>query len=212
MNTNELLPVVGYTDQQHPLHLSENLNFALEQTHTLEEFINRMMKGDCSGLILDIRKVMAEDPLERNRIFAIAAGYPILRTKVDKHGNQIFIDSPDVFQNFCNGVCRTNVREDERVEININASISCEADPAMANSIDVRLKNISLDGCFIETEEDLSSEQFIHLRIPELSNRLPILAGIRWYTGQTHEHKGVGAKFVKILDEQRAEIADLFLK
>ncbi|WP_027179089.1 PilZ domain-containing protein [Maridesulfovibrio bastinii] len=210
METKANSPIVGYINRKEPLALSEQLNFPLELTYTLEEFINRMMKDDCSGLILDIHKVMSEHPQERNRIFAIASGYPIVRTRMDKYGNRIFIDNPQVLKKENEWDAKVNVREEERVETDIQASISYENDPAMADSISVKLKNISLEGCFITTTEDFSEEQFINIRIETLSNKLPIVAGIRWYTNKTHTHQGFGVKFIKILEEQREEIEKLY--
>lgn len=210
MSTKIPFSIVAYVDKKNPLQLASKPDFNIEQTYTLEAFINRMMKGDCSGLILDIHKVMSEAPHERNRIFAIASGYPLMRTKVDKYGNRIFIDNPDIFINFCNGQCLTNVRKDERIEIDIPAEISAEEDPAMAQSYPVTLKNISMDGCFIATNENLSEHQFLNIRLGTLSNKLPILTAIRWFTNKTHAHQGVGVKFIKILEEQREEIEKLY--
>ncbi len=211
MGTNTATPIIAYLDADKPLKVSEKIDIEIEQTYTLEAFTSRLMKGGYSGLILDIHKVMRETPQERNRIFAFASGSPVMRTKADSYGNRIFIDSPEIFMECCNGCCRTNVREEERVEIDIPAGISLESDPAMAGIKEANLKNISREGCFIATDEDLSDEHFLNIRIETLSNRLPILAGIRWRTDENHTFQGVGVRFIKIQDDQREEIEKLYL-
>ena len=162
----------------------------------------------CTGLILDVQRVMRADRVSRDLLFSYADTVPIVRSKVERAtGLVIFIDSLEVLHHSCRG---TGFRAMVRVPVKLNALLSEGHDPAMAQVQRLNILDISLGGCFLYTMENFDDIDFVHIRIMELENKLPILCNIRWRQiwGRENVLPGIGVKFVSIKPDQLDEIRE----
>ncbi|WP_291328951.1 PilZ domain-containing protein [Desulfovibrio sp. UCD-KL4C] len=211
MPSNDKLSTIAFVDSPEKYKKSPIANeFNIKYCLTLDNFIHEVLKEKFTGLILDIPKVMKTPAYARNRIFSIAANHSLIRTKVES-GKVVFVDDLSTFkQSYIENDCIMS-RKSERVKINIPIRISAENDPAMANSFDGMVQNISKSGCLISTTNDIFDQDFLHLKFDELSNKLPIYVGIRWIKSTNDKMEGVGVKFITITPEQSSELQQKYI-
>ncbi len=168
----------------------------------------------CPGVIVDVHEVMAADRRDRDRLFRLADRVHILRSKMDVASGQIiFID--DLSSLHCPPQERIPYfRASERIPVNLAAHISNEDDPAMVYPNPVCLKDISEGGCFLRLEKTPPVEDFLHLRLSDTANPLPIFCNIRWraLAGLDQRTHGVGVKFMEIKPDQIVEIKARFIE
>jgi len=177
----------------------------------LECFFKETLSSDFSGMILEMKKVMATPARERNKIFALAADRPIMRTKLKK-GLSTYVDDPDSFLADCVQKRKAHLRQHDRVNVNLNVMISHEDDHAMAAEFNAEIINISESGCYLKTTTDLSDNHLINIKINQLSNKLPICGGIRWRTIPKRGYHGYGIQFIRIAQDQSAQLAEQIIK
>ncbi|SDL39822.1 PilZ domain-containing protein [Maridesulfovibrio ferrireducens] len=212
MLTDEKIPVIAFVDNPEHYQKSEVTNdLNIKYCASLDLFLNEVLEEKFAGLILDIQKVMKTPIYERNRIFSISAERPLIRTKIESN-KAVFVDDPSNFKLCCREKTSSMTRINERVEVDIPILISSENDPAMANSFNGAIQNISESGCFINTDVDLFDQDFIYLRFDNLSNKLPIYAGIRWTKSTKDNLEGIGVKFITITEDQKSELLIKYIK
>ncbi|WP_027184470.1 PilZ domain-containing protein [Desulfovibrio inopinatus] len=165
----------------------------------------------CNGLILDVQRVMQADRMSRDMLFSYADSVPIVRSKVERGtGHVVFIDSLDTLDRECH---TTGYRSMVRVPVKFNALLSAENDPVMAQVKHVNILDVSIGGCFIYSMDNFDDVDFIHIKIMEIENKLPILCNIRWRQewGRDNVLPGVGVKFVSIKVDQLDEIKEKYI-
>ncbi|SMF41328.1 PilZ domain-containing protein [Desulfovibrio gilichinskyi] len=211
MASNEKISIIAFVDSPEPYKKSKLISeFNIKYCSTLDNFIHEVLEEKFTGLILDIQKVMRTPAYARNRIFSVAANRSLIRTKVESD-KVVFVDDLSNFKQCCIDSNCIMTRINERVKINIPIRISSENDPAMANSFAGIIQNISASGCFISTTADIFDQDFLHLKFTDLSNKLPIYAGIRWIKSTDDNMEGVGVKFITIEPEQFSELQQKYI-
>ncbi|CCO22171.1 PilZ domain-containing protein [Maridesulfovibrio hydrothermalis] len=198
--------VIAFVDSHLPyqgmnIHSKLDIKFCTD----LDSFFEEMLKTEHAGLILEMHKVMDTPALERNKIFAFAASKPVLRTRA-KSKTADLVDDPDQFINNCKTKKKGRIRRFERTEVDLQIQISCDNDHAMASDFSGTIRNISETGCFIETRTDFSENKFIHIKINDISNKLPIYAALCWTKNGPDKLYGYGVKFISIQEDQSAEL------
>ncbi len=211
MPSNDKISIIAFVDKPDTYKKSKIINeFNIKYCLTLDNFIHEVLEEKFTGLILDIQKVMKTPVHARNRIFSVAANHSLVRTKVES-GNVVFVDDLSNFKQCCIDKDCIMTRRNERVKINLPIRFSQENDPAMANSFEGVIQNISESGCFISTTADIFDQDFLHLKFNDLSNKLPIYAGIRWIKSTDDKMEGVGVKFITIAPEQSSELLQKYI-
>lgn len=211
MPSNDKISIIAFVDSPEPYKKSKlTSEFNITYCSTLDKFIHEVLKEQYTGLILDIQKVMGTPPYARNRIFSVAANSSLIRTKIES-GEVTFVDDLSNFKQCCIDSNCIMIRKNERVEINLPILISSEKDPAMANSFEGVIQNLSESGCFIRTTADIFDQDFLYLKFNELSNKLPVYAGIRWIKSTDDKMEGIGVKFITIAPEQSAELQQKYI-
>lgn len=217
MRTPSVIPrTFVFTDRPQEYRKSlESLGIHAEFRSDVNELIDAILDADqCPGLILDIRQVMAMPPRDRDRLFSLSSRVPILRTKMDAaSGHVIFIDEFSLFQCSPAGLAPF-FRASVRVSVDLACLLSGEDDPAMARPLPARIGDISEGGCLLRLPPAHPVPDFLHLRIPDLANPLPIFCNVRWRApaGPDRDTPGAGVKFLDIKPDQMDEITARFLQ
>ncbi len=167
-----------------------------------------------AGLVLELPKVMKATRKERDRLFQYAGIFPVMRTKLNaRHGFVSYLDPKALFLSNLSAEIGKRHRNHERIKVKLDCAFSKENDPIMADSADATLLDISPGGCCIAMPAPLEDHQFIHLRIPQLTNARPIYCTVRWTRpmGDDPESHGMGVMFIDLTDGQAEEIQALQL-
>ncbi|WP_320170625.1 PilZ domain-containing protein [Maridesulfovibrio sp.] len=208
MNCNTEIAVIAYADSGNccpSLGTYPELN--IRHCRDLESFLDEMLENDFSGVILEMKKVMSTPANDRNKIFALAAGRPMMRIR--GNGRQTLpVDDPVCFRNDCMQRKTRSTRLYERVPVSLQVQLSHEDDHVMAREFYANVENLSEAGCFITTETDLSANRFVHMRFHDISNKLPVYGAIRWSAAKENGKFGYGLQFVKISDDQKQELIE----
>lgn len=147
----------------------------------VQTLIERLRNEDSGGLVLEIHKVMKAGRQERDRLFAFAATFPLLRTRINaRNGFVDYLDSPDAFFTNLTGTVSLKTRNHVRKPVQIPCMLSREDDPSMAEPVEGFIHDISPGGCFACASNAMGNESFLHIRIPALGNAKPIYSNVRW--------------------------------
>lgn len=161
------------------------------------------------GLVLEIDKVMKATRQERDRLFKYASTFPVLRSRANtKSGFITFLDPRDAFFANLKTAMGQRERNHDRKPVRLRCLFSREDDPSMAESMEGTILDISPGGCYVQAPKALADEQFLHLRIENMSNVRPICSSVRWT--RTDENKpavnGMGLMFIDPAEDQIQEI------
>lgn len=212
MKHTDNLSILVFTDNPNCYeNFQRHSRAAIKFCQDLDCFFKETLSSDFSGMILEMKKVMATPARERNKIFALAADRPIMRTKLKKDLST-YVDDPDSFLEDCVQKRKAQLRRHDRVNVNLNAVISREDDHAMAAEFSAEIINISESGCYLKTTIDLSDNHLVNIKINKVSNKLPICGGICWRTIPKSGYHGYGIQFIKIEQDQSAELAEQIIK
>lgn len=170
-----------------------------------DKLCRAMLEKEYSGLVLDMRKIMQTPCCVRNRILSISNNIPTMRA-LDKANKTVFLDNHDNFICNCKNQCCLESGSACPINVNIPIEISLDHDPAMAKSIHGTIHHIFDHGCSFHTKLNLSEHNFLYLKIFELSNRLPIYAGVCCEQNNSEQSCGYKVKFLCIKDDQKQEL------
>lgn len=179
--------------------------------NSAEKLFERLKNVDVAGLVLEISKVMGANRKDRDRLFAYADTYPILRVRTDPRRSRItFLDSPDCFFANLEQAVGKRCRNHERKQVHMGCLYTSDDDPSMAFATQGMIMDISSGGCFVQTNPGINVESFVYLRIPGMSDSRPILSCVRWAnTGQDETRPGLGLMFIDPTERQLEEIEAL---
>jgi len=177
--------------------------------NSIDALIDKLRDVSVAGLVLEVNKVMKASRRDKDRLFKYSGNFPVLRTRPNsKLGFIQYLDPRDRFFANLDIAAGKRLRSHDRQDISIDCILSKEDDPSMATPVEGTILNISPGGCFVNTRQFMENEQFIHLRIPRLSNSRPIYSSIRW-TRKACDAKhqcGIGVMFIDLTDDQLEEI------
>jgi len=178
----------------------------------VHSLIDRLRNEDSGGLVLEVNKVMKAATHERDRIFAFAATFPLLRTRINaRNGYVDYLDSPDAFFSNLTGAVSLKTRNHVRKPVQIPCLLSREDDPSMAVPVEGFIHDISPGGCFACAPDEMEHETFVHIRIPALNNVRPIYSNVRWTKtskADAHTHC-MGIMFIDPSEDQIRAIEDM---
>ncbi len=169
---------------------------------------------DCCGIILDVKLVMATDSTDRNRLFALAAKMPIVRSSIDLANNPPTLLDPLSNLSKISEVTHPAFRIEERITVQLKALWSNADGPVMVESLEGVLLDISAGGAFMHTPRSLPPEDYMHLKILGLSRQRPIHCAVRWRRAQPSQDQlaGVGLKFIDLTPDQLDDIHKQYLE
>ncbi|MBU1248217.1 MAG: PilZ domain-containing protein [Proteobacteria bacterium] len=178
--------------------------------------LNKAMVTDleCCGIILDVKLVMTTSPKERDRLFSLAKGMPIVRARIDpEKKTPTLLDPLQCLNEQCE-ILQPAFRFEPRVKVRLEALWSMDSDPAMSETNEGVLLDISTNGSFLHTPHILPDEDYLHLRMLEIKKQRPVHCAVRWRRTDPGpgQFTGVGLKFIDLTDDQLAEIQSRFLK
>lgn len=165
----------------------------------------------CSGVILDAKLVMATDADDRDKLFALCKDIPMVRSRIDLETNKpVFIDPITSLIEASPAPAR---RTQQRIKVRMEASWSSDLDPAMTETNEGVVLDLSTGGAFLHATNVLPVEDYLHLKIFELTHQRPIHCAVRWRmtTPQIGQTTGVGLKFLDISQAQLDEIKQTYL-
>lgn len=215
MSTDFKTTILVLTDT--PGIYGDNLNHKGKKPTFVKDIgvlLSQLKSVAMAGLVLEVTKVMKATRKERDRLFSYASNFPVLRTKVvPKHGFITYLDPKECFFNNLEAAIGKRCRNHERIPVNMECTFSKEDDPSMAKSVAATIFDISAGGCLIKSPTVFQDEQFIHLRIPQLSNTRPIYSSLRWTRpdDDTPSQTGIGVMFIDLADDQLEAINALQL-
>lgn len=177
---------------------------------TVAELLARLKSISMAGLVLEMVKVMKAERKERERLFNYVNTFPVLRTKINaRHGFVEYLDPKDAFFSNLETIAGKFSRNYARVKVNFECAFSAEDDPSMAVPTSAIVGDISPGGCFINIDLP-PNEHFIHLRIPELSNKRPIFSSVRWTRTEGNQaSQGMGVMFIDPTEDQFDELKEI---
>ena len=161
------------------------------------------------GLVLDLHKVMKSDSRNRDRLFALARNRPVIRCRRNSRTENVeFLDDLKALASKAMESLGFNTREQPRVDVALNALVSTSDDPMLSRPEKANILNLANTGCFLYTLGDFSEENFVYLRIMELSNHRPIHCAIRWRRpwGEPDSLPGLGLRFLDLAQDQMEDI------
>lgn len=178
----------------------------------INDLIARLKNVSAAGLVLEIDKVMKAARKERDRLFNYTSNFPVIRTRTNpRHGFVAFLDPEDTFFQNLEAVAGQRCRNHERIKLELDCLLSREDDPSMAMTVEATIVDISQGGSYVRASQSFAQEQFLHLRIPHLSNSRPIYASVRWSRPDENlpGQCGMGLMFIDLAADQLEEIAEL---
>lgn len=178
----------------------------------VQVLLEKLSNMDCSGLVLEVPKVMKAGRRNRDRLFAHANCRPVLRTRPNtRHGFMIYLDPREVFFENIKSSEGLRRRNFERIPVEMTCQIAHEDDPSMVEVVDGTIHDISPRGCFLKAPPVFRGEAFVNLRIPDLGNSRPIYASVRWSRSEPGGENlvGMGLFFIDLTDDQAQAIINL---
>lgn len=205
---NAAIPILVLTDQPELYRpLLQSMNAAGIYHPTAQSLAKELIDGiHCSGILLDVKCVMTTEADMRNRLFALIKDLPVVRARIDPETDApLLLDSRACLldQSRCTGL-----RTDERVKIRMETVWSTEKDPAMTETNEGVLLDISSGGAFLHAPNVLPVEDYLFIKIFELEHKRPIHCAVRWKQPELTPGKptGIGLMFLDISHQQREEI------
>lgn len=166
----------------------------------------------CCGVILDVKMVMDSDATARDKLFALCSTLPMVRSRLDLEAKKpVFMDPMEALLKSA----KTTVhRNQKRVKVRLESSWSLDKDPAMTETNEGVILDISKGGAFLHATNVLPTDDYIHLKIYEMTHKRPIHCAVRWRntTPMPGRLTGVGLKFLDISSAQLEEIDRTHLK
>ncbi|MBU1228639.1 MAG: PilZ domain-containing protein [Proteobacteria bacterium] len=190
------------------------LGLKLEFATKVSGLLDRLLETPTSGFVLEVERVMRAKRSERDHLLKVAGSFPLLRTmRKGEDQTLTYLDDPGCFAMNVKVFSPRCVRCHTRVPSRLNVLIAPEDDAAFANPVRSNLLDISASGGFAYTLEDFTSQEFVHLRILELTDPAPIQAHIRWrkHWGKAHTLPGIGLLFVDIRPAQLDELVTRYI-
>lgn len=178
--------------------------------NSINELLHKLKDISLAGLVLEIDKVMKASRRERDRLFNYSGYFPVLRTRANtRNGFITYLDSPKAFFINLEHASGKKARSHERIKISLDCVLSKEDDPSMYRKINATIHDISPGGCYLETQQDMSRELFLHLCIPQLPSKRPIFSSIRWGRTEQNGKYGMGLMFIDTTEAQVGDILSL---
>ncbi|MGE4504899.1 MAG: PilZ domain-containing protein [Desulfovibrionaceae bacterium] len=179
--------------------------------------LNKALVHDlaCCGTLLDIRLVMRADATERSNLFALASSLPTVRWRLDADGKTpIFIDPLERLTGCTMAPEGPSLRAEVRASVRLDDLWARAEDPAMAESFEGVLLDISSSGAFLHAPNGLPESDFLNLRIMTMDERRPMRCAVRWRRPvlSLGSPMGVGLLFLDPTDAQRREITERWAK
>lgn len=185
------------------------LGLKLEFAPRVSGLLDRLLETPTSGFVLEVDRVMRAKRAERDHLLKVAGSFPLLRTmRKGEDFTLAYLDDPGSFAMNVKVFSPRSVRCHTRVPVRLNVLITNEDDSAFAKAHKANLLDLSASGGFAYSLEDFSGQEFVSLRIQELSDPTPIQAHIRWRKpwGRVNTLPGIGLLFVDIRPGQLEEL------
>lgn len=167
-----------------------------------------------SGLVLEVDKVMRSSGPEREQLFQLADVFPVLR--VLRRGldrEMVYLDDPDGFSTKVEAFLPREVRHSGRVPVLLHGVMASGADGDFSTPLQASILDLSDCGGFVSCNGDIGDGNQVLLRIAEMDDPTPVLAGIRWRrkNGTRARRNGMGLRFLSIRSGQLRELAVRYL-
>lgn len=169
---------------------------------------------ECCGIILDVKIVMGSSATERDRLFALANRMTIVRARIDPETKTpVLLDALTCLSTESE-VEHPAFRCEARAKIRLESVWAMDADPAMIETNEGVLLDISSGGAFLHTTNVQPTEDYLHLKILELNHQRPVYCAVRWRRSNPGQGQfvGVGLKFIDPTDDQLTEIQKRWLE
>lgn len=200
--------------------LSE-IGVACDVAHSFQQMSAMAVENAYNGLLIDILTLVRCSKEEKEIAYECINLFPVLRVKWEARHKKIKLspleqsfspDSDTALRFFIETRCKSfharSLRNHNRKAINLSL-LYCSGDAFSEEQSQKSFTvNLSVDGTFLHTMNQLDKDARVWLRFLELSDQTPIEASVRWSQrwGVTRCIPGVGLRFEKMTETQAQEI------
>jgi len=179
---------------------------------SVAELMEHLCQTAVSGLVVELDSVAAATPDDRDRLFPVAARYPLLRARRTV-GGLAFRDDPARFGQDVAAFAARRGRRHVRAAVRLNCVAARADDAEFMQAAETNILDISAGGAFVYTQEPYKTGESVRLRILELPSVEVVRADVRWRRrwGVQGELPGIGVEFVDPDARLAAEIRFRFV-